>query len=187
MAVNFRGVVAGFRLPGVTTTPQNVICVRNTSVSGLYLALFEWTLYKDMTIAQAALTPVARVSIPTGTLAGGTPLTKVKHSDVTLGSNTSSASAIFTHGASADGTASAITGLTAGTTMWQTQPPRFQSLAGGFFNPEPWVIPRKCRDKPLIIPPASSLLLQMVSVGLTTDHYYTNVMWEEGTAVTDWG
>lgn len=186
MAVNFRGLASGFRIVGTVATPLHVMNIENSAGSAFYIAVYEWKVYRDMTAASTALTPILRVSAPTGTAAGGTALTKTKLSD-TSGTNTSSASATIRHGASADGTASAITGVTAGTTtLWTSQPMKLVTAAGVMTNPEPDVIPKRCVDKPWVIAPGASLLLQIVGAGLTTDHYYTDVVWEEGTASTDW-
>lgn len=183
MAVNFRGVAASFRTLGVASSPQNLFAIENQAASGLFIALRELRVYKDMTALQSAIGPITRVSVPTGTRAGGTPATKTKHSDVG-GTNASSASAVFVGAASADGTASAITGLTAGTTLWQTQTPKALSLAGVMLNASPDVIPETCRDIPWIVYPSTSLLLQLVNAGLTTDHYYVDCLWEEWTTAT---
>lgn len=182
MAVNFRGVATGFRTVGVASTPQNLMMVRNTAASGLYIALYEWKLYKDMSALQSALGPTARVSAGAYT-SGGSPMTKTMHS-ASGGTDSSSANCIITAAASADGTAAAIT-ATAGTpTLWQTQPMKMVSLAGPAINPEPDVIPETCRTKPWVIPPSTNLLLQLVTAGLTSDHYYPDVFWEEWTTAT---
>ena len=181
MAVDFRGVAASFRILGLASTPHFLMTAKNASSK--YIAIYEWKLFKDMTVLQNALGPIARISISTGTQGGGTALAKTKHSDAP-GTNTHDAAITFTAAASADGTNSLITGLTAGVTLWQTQPMKMITLAGPAINPEPDVIPEVCRTKPWVVPPSSNLLLQLVSAGLTTDHYYCSILWEEWTTAT---
>lgn len=153
------------------------------NASSKYIAIYEWKLFKDMTALQSALGPITRVSISTGTQGGGTALTKTKHS-TSPGTDSSDANITFTAAASADGTNSLITGLTAGTTLWQTQSMKMVTLAGPAINPECDVIPETCRTKPWVVPPSSNLLLQLVNSGLTTDHYYLSILWEEWTTAT---
>lgn len=193
MAVQFRGVAAGFRVLGVATTPQNVMSVENPNASGVYIAIFEWKLWKDAASLQNALGPVTRITVPTGTPTGGNSMNKVKLGDVPGGTNASVAGVNFRHAASADGTASAITATAGANVYWESEPLKMVTLAGILVNALPDVLPQACLTKPLVIPPNENRLLQLVNAGIAGtatpagDHYYPTIMWEEGTSATDWG
>lgn len=191
MAVNYRGVACGFRIFGLASSPQNLVNIENDTGSGVFIAVFEFKLFKDMLTLQNALTPVTRLTTPTGTRTGGADMQVSKVAVV--GTDTFPSSVRFRHASSADGTVSTIAGVTAGTTLiWETQPLKMVTLAGLVANATPDVIPETCRTKPIVIPAGESRLLQLVNAGIAGtasagDQYYPEIFFEIGTSASDWG
>lgn len=189
MALEYYGSAVSFRMFGVASSPQNLINVENDSGSGKYVGLYQWKLLKDMLTLQNALAPIARLTTPTGTRAGGADMQIGKVAAV--GTDTMPSSVRFRHCSSADGTASAITGLTAGTTLkHEAQPLKMVSMVGILVNADPNILPGKCNDDPWIVPPGESLLCQMVNSGVAGtasvgDQYYSTIVFKIGTAIAD--
>lgn len=118
---SFKGMATTFRIPGVTGTGQNWFSIFNAAASPVLVAIRELTIVGDYTTNSVTMRFFATSRVTTAPT-GGTALGKIAFDS----SQTSSASVALLGGASADGTASAIT-ATAGTFAWRSHHMHFDA------------------------------------------------------------
>lgn len=182
--VSYCGAAATFRMVGNAATSQNLFRIINGSGTAVIVGVRKLNVEMDSTAAQTAVAVDFKVSRSTGTLAGGTTMTKVAQ-DTAL---TSDANVVLTGGASADGTnsASAITGVTAGSTLWHQFGSR-QQTAAGYQSPDDYnLIPAELADSEgITLRSGEQLLVQLVTGATTqnpnTNHYVVKCAWDEYT------
>lgn len=183
MAETYRGSVASFRTVGLASTPHNLFSIHNTAGSGFWMAIYEIALYRDLTAAEATITPLASLSVPTALPTGGTALTESRdHED---SSRTSSASAVFLGATASDGGAATAITATAGTTpIWRAGTSRLHTAVGGVWMWKVDCLPEKCKTDPFVLAPGERLLLQYVNAGVTTDHTVIDCSYAEWNTAT---
>jgi hypothetical protein len=133
----FRGAAATFRMVGSAATPQWLWQIQNAVGTNVLVAVRSVVVTHDHfgATASTVVNGVFSLGRSTGTRAGGTALTL---SSVGLGEDavqTSHANVTMVGGASADGTNSLITGLTAGGHMSRRMGNRAHTLVGQIL---PW-------------------------------------------------
>lgn len=171
----FKGVGATFRMPGVATTPHNLFYITNATSSTVLVAIRKLEISVIGTAANTALVTPALfrlTTLPTG----GTAFTKTS----TDSRDTSSASVIVAGAASADGTASAITGTAVGQRITSGLLPTMVT-SGVYPGQRVYDMTSGMDEFPLTLNAQQGYLLQMITASVVTNHYVVEVAWEEYT------
>lgn len=184
---SFRGAAATFRMIGSAATPQWLWQIQNAAGTTVLVAVRSVVVTHDHSgaVASTAVNGVFSLGKSTGTRAGGTALAK---SSVGLGPDavqTSNVNVTMVGGASADGTNSLVTGLTAGAHMSRRMGNRAHTLVGQIL---PWPLelipPALAKDG--IVLRSGDQLAATVSFALAADNivgfgYTVSVLWDEYT------
>lgn len=180
--VSFRGKFASFLIPGSAATPQNLLSVENAVGSGVLVAVRELKVFTSMTAASAVRSPNLSVYRITTAPTGGTVATKASMDS----GEASSASVTVRGGASADGTASAITATAAGARLHGAFANRLHTLAGVVNDQLPAELISQARDGQDLILRAGEFMLLQLAVAAAADNIATrfflvDVEWDEFT------
>ena len=181
---SYRGMVAGFAVPGSAATPQNIWSIENASASTVNVALRDLSVGVASTAVGTARDPILALYRITAMPTGGTVLTKVG-TDTTPDAGTGSASVIVRSGASADGTASAITATAAGGRIWAEYANRLHTLAGQTMTGPIELTSQIFEEAPLILRPGQAFILQVITAAaadnIATRLFLVSAAWEEFT------
>lgn len=183
----FIGMVPTFRTLGTAAAaPHWVATVENQTGSARLVLVRQVVFYMDSTAATTTPNPIATLCRPTGTIAGGTTLTKTS---VGVGTDTADTSAtqVVLRGATASdgGVATAITGLTLANRMWRTTGMRLHTAAGqsGGFGKD--LVPPALRDHGIVLRAGEQLGVALEYAAAAdspaTMHYMIDVLFEEYT------
>jgi len=170
-----------FRIPGSAATTQNLLTIENATGSAVTVILRHLMIQMDATAALTAVMPQFKCSRFTGAATGGTAMTKSQF-DSAVSSN---ASVTIRGGASADGTAAAIT-ATPGVAMWQQFGLRLHTAVGMVATTDLDMLPVLVADNvlaPFKLAANESLVVHLIATATTsnpsTNHYFVNAVWEE--------
>ena len=174
--VTFKGLVASPRVPLTGVAGAKVVSLFNKVGSGLLVAIRDFRLTLDYPAGSSSVRTVATSRI-TAAPADGTLHTPVPFDT----EQTHSASVEFRSGASADGTASALTG-TAGDHAWRQGHFRIISPVGEQVRTtEDPMLPKLIALDPVVLREGEGVLVQVVEVASTAATLVLNAVFEEFT------
>lgn len=178
---SFRGVGATFRIPGSGATPQNLWSIENATGSTVAVALRKLLVVTAQTVANATHPPWFALTRITALPTGGTPMGKA-HPDG-RSAEASSASVVVRQGASADGTASAITATAAGTRFATEMGGQLYTAAGVLQPLTADLLENVTNEGELILGPGQAYLLQAITAAaadnIATRSYLVDFAFEE--------
>ncbi len=150
---SFIGMAATFRTVGTAAAaPHWIFHMANTTGSTVLLMLRSLTYYQDVTGATVAPNVIATLCRPTGTVAGGTSLTKVSVGTGVDAAQTSAANVTLLGATASDGgVATAITGLTLANRLWRTTGLRAHTLVGQVGGAPKELLPAALRDHGVVL------------------------------------
>lgn len=174
-------LATSFRTLGAAATTHTVFGIENGAASGLIVGVRRLSIQVDATVALTVVAPSVKTSRISGTIAGGTALSKV-----TMDSNDSSAALVRAVGATAsDGGGATAISTGVGTSFWTQLTMRHHTLVGQALMDDAACIPVLSDTTPVFIRPGQSLLVQIVAAAASsnpaTNHWILNAMWEEFT------
>ncbi len=175
---SYRGLASTFRIPGSGAAAQNLATIFNKTGSGVLVAVLELNMVMDYVTNSATVRFLGTSRITTAP-STGTVMTPMEF-DTSL---SHSSSVEFRGGASADGTANAIT-ATAGTVGWRQGHWHAQSAIGQYLTGDPAempMLPIVCDTDPVILAEGEGLLIQIIDTSSTSAHYIVNAAWAEFT------
>lgn len=176
----YTGIVTTFRIPGAAATTQNLFTLENTTGSAVVVTIRRLMLQMDATAVLTAVMPqfkTSRCAVPSG----GTTITKGTFDST----QTSAANVVARGGASADGTASAIT-ATPGTAIWQQFGMRMHTVVGQVLAVDCDMLPVLIADTNLPsfkLAANEAIVVHIIAAAGTsnpaTNHYVVNCVWTE--------
>jgi ribosomal protein L27 len=169
---------ATFRIPGAAATAQNLFTIFNSGTNRV-VRIRRLVMQMDATAVLTAVMPIVKTSrITTAPTGGGTPA-KVQW-DTSLAA--SHADIVARGGASADGTASAIT-ATAGNILWQQYGMRLHTAVGQVLGIDNNVLTSITEGTPVVLRQNEGLLVQVVAAAAAsnpnTNHWFVQCAWDE--------
>ncbi len=183
MAVNFRGSFSSFATSGLASTPHNLLALSNKAASGMWIAVYEIALYRDMTALQSTITPWCNVVPPTALPTGGTALAASRDHDDSARSVSANVECLGATASDA-GAATAITATAGATPIWRSGTSRMHTLAGIVLVAKVDCLPDLCKTQPLVLAPSERLLVQLVNNGVAGDRNLLNVSFAEWSTAT---
>lgn len=179
----FRGAGATFAIPGNGALAQPIWSLENTSGSGVIVAvrdLFIWS-FAGAASATIFIAPSAYTFRTTVMPTGGTTFTKVSKDTRDSGS---AANVIVRQGASADGTASAITAPFVAPRITQRPVSHWATMVG-FAQPIPADMLESTVDNEILLQPAQALVVHananVAADNAATRRWFVDFAWEEFT------
>ncbi len=174
-------ITTTFRVPGNAGVAQNLFTLENITGSPVVVTLRRLVMMMDTTAVLTAVMPQFKCSRFVGAATGGTAMTKGQFDSVAA----SNAAVTARGGASADGTAAAIT-ATPGVALWQQFGMRMHTVVGQVISGECDMLPALVADSGLAsfkLAANESLVVHVVAAAGTsnpaTNHYIVNAVWEE--------
>jgi hypothetical protein len=171
-----------FRIPGSAAVAQNLLTIENATGSAIVVRMRRLVMMMDATAVLTAVMPQFKCSRFAGAGTGGTAMTKSVFDSLATASN---ASVTVRGGASADGTASAIT-ATPGVALWQQFGMRMHTVVGQVISGECDMLPALVADSalaPFTLRANESIVVHVVAAVLSsnpaTNWYIVNAVWEE--------
>lgn len=172
---SYAGLFSTFRIPGVTGSGQNFASIFNAAGSAVTVAVKSLSAELDY-FTNSATVRVFNLSRLTSAPSGGS-----SHTPVPLDTaQTASGSVAFRGGATADGTASAIT-ATAGTMAWRQYHQHNVSAVEQMRDLEMTMLPLLSDVEPAILAAGEGLLVQLQDASSTSTGTIINCMFEEFT------
>lgn len=185
--VSFRGEAATFRMIGSAATPQWLWQMQNAAGTAVLVAVRSVIVHHDhfAAVASTVANGIFSLGRSTGTRAGGTALSKMSAGVGPDAAQTSDANVTHVGGASADGTNSLITGLTAGSHMQRRMGNRMHTLVGQVLSPPLELVPPQLAKDGIVLR-SGDQLAATVSFGAAADNivgfsYVVSVLWDEYT------
>lgn len=175
---SWTGCSSTFRIPGSGAAAQNLATLFNKTGSGVLVAIRELTLVMDYTTNSGTVRFVSS-SLLTTAPSTGTLMTPVGF-DTALTQDTL---VEFRGGASADGTASAIT-ATAGVSAWRQGHWHAPTAVGQYLSSElaeAALVPVLAENDPVVLREGEGILVQITDASSTSAHYVVNASWQEFT------
>jgi hypothetical protein len=169
---------ATFRIPGSVATLQNLFTIFNSGTNRV-VRIRRLVMQMDATAVLTAVMPIVKTSRITTAPTGGATPAKVQW-DTSLAA--SHADVVVRGGASADGTASAIT-ATAGDILWQQYGFRMHTTVGQVLGIDNNVLTSITENIPVVLRQNEGLLVQVVAAATTsnpnTNHRFVQCVWDE--------
>jgi len=169
---------ATFRIPGNAATTHNLFSLFNSGTNRV-VRIRRLVMQLDATAVLTAVMPIAKTSRITSAPTGGATPAKVQW-DTSLAA--SHADVVARGGASADGTASAIT-ATAGDILWQQYGMRMHSVVGQVLGLDNNVLSAITEGVPVVLRQNQGVLVQVVAAAgtsnPTTNHWFVQCAWDE--------
>lgn len=175
---SWEGSASTFRIRGDGVAGQNIASLFNRTGSGVLVAVRELELVMDYTTNSGTVRFFGTSRITTNPTTG--TLMSVMSFDT---AQSHQALVEFRGGASADGTASALT-ATPGVIAWRQGHWHAQTAVGQFQTADladSPTIPAVCDDDPVILREGEGLLVHVIDASSTSAHYILNALWQEFT------
>lgn len=185
--VSYRGAVATFRMIGSTATPQWLWQMQNAAGTAVLVSVRSVVVHHDhfSTVASTVANGIFTLSRSTGTRGGGTTVTKVSGGTGPDAAQTSDANVTHSGGASADGTNTLITGLTAGNNMSRRIGNRMHTLVGQMLCPPLELVPAQLSKDGIILRSGEQLAVTATFAAAADNiigfSYVVSVVWDEYT------
>jgi hypothetical protein len=171
---------ATFRIPGNAATTHNLFSIFNSGTNRV-VRVRRLVMQMDATAVLTAVMPIVKTSRITTAPTGGAVVPQVQW-DTALA--TSHADVVCRGGASADGTASAIT-ATPGDVLWQQYGMRLHTAVGQVLGIDNNVLTSITENNPVVLRQNQGLLVQVVAAATTsnpnTNHWFVQCAWDEQT------
>lgn len=178
LVASWEGCASTFRIPGSGAAGQNIATIFNKTGSGVLVAVRELELVMDY-ITNSGTVRFMGTSRITTSPSTGTVMTPVAFDTA----QTQNTSVEFRGGASADGTANAIT-ATPGTIGWRQGHWHAPTAVGQYLSSDladASMIPSLCDDDPGILREGEGLLVHIINASSTSASYILNALWREFT------
>jgi len=175
---SWQGGASTFRIPGAGTAAQNLCSIFNKTGSGVLVAVRVLEFIMDYTTNSATVRVLGTSRLTTAPTTG-TLMTPVGFDTA----ETQNTSVEFRGGASADGTASAIT-ATATTVAWRQGHWHASSAIGQYLTTDDatsTMLPMVAENDPVILAEGEGLLVNIIDTSSTSAHYIVNAAWQEFT------
>lgn len=176
--VSWEGAASTFRIPGSGAAGQKIATLFNKTGSGVLVAVRELELVMDY-ITNSGTVRFMGTSVIATSPTTGTVMTPMGFDTA----QTQNTSVEFRGGASADGTANAIT-ATPGTIGWRQGHWHAPTAVGQYLSSDladANMIPVLCDDDPIILREGEGLLVHIIDASSTSASYVLNALWTEFT------
>lgn len=171
---SWKGMACTFRIPGIASAVV-LATLFNKTGSGVLVAVRRISVQQDYTTNSGTSRNIGLFTVTTAPTAG------TLHTPTNFDSaQTHNANIEFRGGASADGTASAVTG-TMVDRIWGTPHARLAGIDSQVRMTDMSELPRLCANDPFLLPEGIGVGAQIVSVGSSSSHTVVNCVWEEFT------
>lgn len=178
---SFRAVGATFRIPGSAATPQNLWTIENTTGSAVAVALRRLHVVTAQTVANLTHPPWFALFRLSTLPSGGATMTKT-HPDG-RSADTSANNVVIRQGASADGTASAITATAAGARLATAIGGQLYTAVGALQPVTADLLENVTDEGELVLAAGQALLLQAMTAAaadnIATRSYLVDFAFEE--------
>ncbi len=184
---SFIGMASTFRTLGTAAAaPHWLFQMGHAAGSGKLILVRHVTFNMDSTAATTAINVIATLCRSTGTVGGGTALTKVSvGTGVDAAETSASQLALVGATASDGGVATAITGLTVANRMWRAFGMRMHTAVGQSAGAPKELIPGALRDHGIVLREGDQLSVALeyaaAADNAATMHHMVDVSWEEYT------